>query len=272
MNLGFGLGLPFPQKVGSAPPAADYPAEMQAILTAKNGFALDAEDLATLFKDAGITPVAVNADPVGRWVGKWGTSGNPTFNQVTAGNQPAWNSTGSLALATDDRVFTGAGYTPFISLNSCHFGIRAMTTSLAAAQTLFSFSATLGTATRSVFTVNADGSISAAQRRLNADGLTTVTTAAGLVTANVPFTLQVENDYVATTISVILNGSVVASGNFGASGQSDSDVSGSTKMTVGATVSATQFWNGNIGNASFVCGSLTAGQKASAKGWLELTL
>lgn len=241
--------------------------QMQARLLGTAGFALDAEDLTKLWTDAGVTPVANNADPVGRWQSKFGTT-TYNFDQATAGNQPAWDSAGALTLATDDRLVSAAAYGMTNAMDAFHLGVRGVVTTLAAATFPIAFSTSGTNAPRAAIALNTDGSVSPNLRRLNADSTFAPVSASGLIAANVPFTLQVSVEYLTTgAVTVWLNGSSIISTTYPSTGQSDA--SNSARITIGCSLLLALPFNGKISNIYFERSLPDASARASIKDWLE---
>jgi len=77
----------------SGPPAPDYAAEVEALLSGTAGFALDPTDTSTMWQDTGTaTPVTATSDPVGHIQSKWGTT-TYDFIQGTGTARPIWDGT-----------------------------------------------------------------------------------------------------------------------------------------------------------------------------------
>lgn len=265
MQLGLGLGLTY-QRGGSAAPSLND--QMQDRLAGTAGYALDIKDLTKLWKDAGVTPVAANADPIGRWQSKFGTN-TYNFDQASAGNQPAWDSAGALVSATDDSLRSAASYAMTASMNTLLVSVRALVTSLAIPNTLFGFSTNGASTIRTDLLIGSDGAISWRARRANADGLTTLTTAAGLIVTGTPFTLQLEADYLTTgSMEIFLNGVSVATGTM-AGTPGVSDATNSARASMASNLTSDNFWNGRVGNFVFDRGGLGASPRALGKAYVE---
>ena len=198
MRLGLGLGISYGGGGG-----VDLGAAVQAILSGTAGFARD-PIAANLFQDtAGATPVVSAADPIGRINCQWGNA-PPNWQQATAGDRPAWDATGIACDGATDHMATLSDLSLFSNVPGSFTSGRFLFTNLAATHALLSVSnGVTSTVQRFCAVVNTDGSIALQLRRLDADGLTTITTAAGLVTAGVPVVLSWQADWAGTGLGKI---------------------------------------------------------------------
>lgn len=82
--------------------------QVQIILAGSNGYALDPQDLSTMWQDeAGTIPAALPGDPVGRIVGKWGVGATAIWSTATAANRPLLGG-GSLTFDGVDDLLGGS--------------------------------------------------------------------------------------------------------------------------------------------------------------------
>ena len=207
MRLGLGLGISYGSGGGG-----NLGAAVEAILSGTAGFARD-PIAANLFQDtAGATPVVIAADPIGRINCQWGNA-PPNWQQATAGQRPAWDGTGIACDGTDDHMATFSNLSLFSNVPGSFVSGRFLFTDLAATHALLSVSnGVTATVQRFCCVVNTDGSIALQLRRLDADALTTITTAAGLVTAGVSAVISWQADWAGTGLGKIwLNGVEVKS-------------------------------------------------------------
>jgi hypothetical protein len=205
MRLGLGLGLSQSGGAGVDPGIA-----VQTRLSGTAGFAFD-PIAANLFQDtAGATPVVNAADPVGRMNYQWGIA-PPNWQQATGGSRPAWDGTGMAydGVASWMATFSNLGLLNNVSaFFACE---RVQVSSLAVANTFVGFSANTAAA-RFQMRVNADGSVSLIAMPIDGGSTTTITTAAGLISAGTPYVITAEADFAGTAIGRIwINGVLRAS-------------------------------------------------------------
>ena len=269
MNLGLGLGFARRPATGGSPPAPDLDAEVEAFLSGSTGFALDPSDLAVLFRDAaGTTPVTTSGQSVGRVNGKWGTAAS-FISQSTGAAQPVWS--GSAALTCDEvddemRGLSGDILATFNNVTAAFGGVRFRVASLAAARGLFMWNTTSSSAVRFSAFVNTDGSVGVSGRRLDADSAWTFTSATGLVTTGVAYTVTVQLNYSTGAIVVRLDGSAVITDNIGGSG--NTSATNSNRTGWGLTYGSTRYAPSRLGRGVVAPKLPSAGELTSVEAWL----
>lgn len=204
MRMGLGLGLS--RQSGGA---VDLGLAVQTILSGTAGFAFD-PIVANLKQDvAGATPVVNVSDPVGRMNYQWGAA-PPNWQQATAGSRPLWNGTGMAYDGVDDWMATFSNLALLNNVPACFVCERVTITSLALASALTSFSANTAAA-RFEMRVNADGSVTLLVMPIDGGSSTTITTAAGLISAGTPYVITAEANFAGTAIGRIwINGTLRA--------------------------------------------------------------
>jgi hypothetical protein len=206
----------------------DPAAAVEALLSGTAGFAFDPSDETTLFQDTAATvPVTAVSDPVARVNTFWGASAQ-SFQQPTAGSRPAWDGTGVAYDGADD-LFSGFTNTSLLNnVPGAFYCERFSTPSFPTTRNLIGFSTTSLTNPRFLLFVETTGAVSLSARRLDADATTTVTSSAGVITADVAYVISAEVDYAGTGLSRIwVNGTLVASGAI-------AGVAGNTSATASA--------------------------------------
>lgn len=253
---------------------SDPAAEVQAILSGTTGWAVDPSIMSTVFQDtAGVTPVTADGQSIGR-INSLTGYGTTVFDWQDASLRPAWRTTSVQFDGVDDVISRVTGVYAQ-AMPALSFTVRAVCNTLATNRAIFSFGTDVTPNTRYNLRVNTDGSVTAQGRRLNADGLVTVTSATGLITATVPFTLQTVFDYAGTgNMEIFLNGASVATGSLGGvAGNSENTDAARVRWGLNPTNTLTDYLDGKIGRAVFARSLLNSGQLASCKNWAEaLTL
>lgn len=267
MFVGVGVGVGFTRPGADA--AVDYAALVSARLAGTKGFAMDPSDLTLLWKDARVTPVSAHADPIGAWRSKYGTTVYD-FIQSTAGNQPASSNLRSLAVATDDFLVNDGTQNFFNALNGVSVTLRAQLDSLTGTQVIFSSSRSdNGASQRFEMRANADGSLVGYARRSNGGGVG-VTSAAGLVSAGVPFTMQFQVDYdVTDAMRLLLGGTVVATGAMDGVAGAPLSAASPLNSNWGRGVAVVNYMTGLIGRAVFDPSYLSDADLAVDRGYVE---
>ncbi len=266
MNLGFGLGLPFPQKVGSAPPPTDFAAEVQTLLAGTAGFALDPSDSTTLFQDtAAATPVTIATDPIGRINSKYGTTAYQ-FIQGTAGFRPIWNGAGAMQCdGVDDRMDQAAAYSFTNNIPGFSCTNRLRFNSLAGFP--WGISTPTAAAVRVFIGPGASGEIILYARRLDADAQNTFTSAAGKVGTVASHTISISIDYAGTGgIEVWVDGVSALTGTL-ANAPGTTSATNPTRHRLGAGSNSGQC-NMNFGRQVILPRVFTAGERASMEGYV----
>ncbi|NJO55532.1 MAG: hypothetical protein HC834_03300 [Rhodospirillales bacterium] len=195
-------------------------AQVEAILAGTTGFALDPSDLSTLFQDtAGTVPVTTAGQAVARINSKWGTTAYE-FAQAAAANRPASSDLRSLAFAVDDLLDIGSNRF-FSNEVGMTFTARVVVDTLAAAQGIINVSRGGSTTlSRWLMQVTSAGQLSQFCRRGDGDPGNTASSAGGLITAGVPFTVQGQVNFATDVARILLNGTEVATtAQGGTSGQ-----------------------------------------------------
>ena len=241
---------------------------VEAALSGTAGFAFDPSDETTLFQDtAASVPVTVASDPVGRMNGFWGSAA-PNFQQGTAGSRPAWDGTGIAYDGIDDHFPTFSNLAFLNNVPGAFYCERNQFSSLAVTQTIIGFSTvTVGNA-RFVLAVTTGGALTLSLRRLDADGVSTITSAGSLVTAGVPYVISAEADFAGTGLGRIwLNGSLVASGAIsGVAGNTTNVNSG--RFRKGAALSGSVFATGWTRRGVMSPFVMSDANRASIEAWV----
>jgi hypothetical protein len=268
--LMLGIGIPSAQKLAGGAPAPDYPALMQTLLSGTGGWAIDPSDSATLFTDtAGTIPVVTpGVDTVARINSKFGTTAY-SWSNVTPASQSLWNSTFLTFDSADD--WYDAASDPFtINAPGLTLTWRGKVASLAGISYLYGTGrGSFGAMYHPI--INTDGSIAFGCRRLLADAVTTITSAAGLITAGVAFTLQFIADYAGTgNLTILLNGVSIATGTMAGSAANSENVT-PTRSRIGRvpTNTSTSMYSGAAGRIVMARSVLTAPELANCRGYVE---
>lgn len=258
------------RRMGAAPPPGpSLSDQVQAMLSGTTGFAVDPSDAATMWQESTKTnQVTAGGQTVGAIATKWGTTAYDIL-QATGTARPTWN--GSNALSADEvddemRVLSGAMLALTNNISAFFGAARFRVASLAAARGIFMFNTTGSSASRISLYVNADGSVGCDIRRLDADSATTVTSATGLVTTGVDYTLAVQVDYSTGGITLYLDNVSVGTGTHGSTGSTSA--TNSNRIGWGLTYGTTRYMPSRLGRGVVAPMVLTAGQRATVQSWL----
>lgn len=254
------------RRMGSAAPSLSD--QVQAILAGTAGFALDPSDLTTMHQDTARTvPVALNGDPVGNIRSKWGTT-TYDIQQATAGARPAWNGVaGAVFDNTDDRLDFPLAYMQ--NIPAAFVGFRFNPASIGSDSMVFVSTGTSATNHRFDGLLQAGGAYRFGGRRLDADGLSYVSAAAGTIVVGAPHVISHLMDYAgAGTITGWVNGVSVASGPIsGTAGNTENTAS--LAASFGSVSSARA--HGALGRFVFCPFIPTGPQRATLEAWLAET-
>lgn len=267
MKLGLGLGL-------CRNSQADYGPQVLARLAGTTGFARD-PIAANLFQDtAAATPVTTAGQSIGRANMQWGTAA-PNWQQATGADQPTWDGTGI--------AYSGAQFlAPFSALGllnnapgffACE---RVQVSSLATQRNLTAFATNSAVVGRAVTVINTNGSIDLFSRRLDADpaSAVTISSAAGVVTAGVPYVITAELDWGNATGQlgrIWVNGALVASASLpGAAGNTSATDSARVRdgASLGGTAPPSFFYAGWKRRGVFAPYVLNAADRALMEAWV----
>lgn len=264
-----------PGSGGGGPPPVDYEAEVEALLSGTAGWAFDPADPAIVFEDTGGTdPVeGVGTDTIARINSKFGTTVY-NWQNGTVAQQYLWNGASMQGDGVDDLLSTAA-WTCMSGITGVTFTIRFLVDSFVGAtvqRMLFSCSTPTGTVGRFQLRASADGSILLALRRLDADATQSFSSSAGLISEGVAYTLQVTVNYLNGAVEFFLDGVSVFTGTYtGTDGVTGVSATNSTRCRWGLNTSNTlnDYLDGKIGCAVMQLAVATAGERASAKGFVE---
>lgn len=252
--------------------AADYVAEVTALLAGTAGFALDPADATTVFTDsAGTIPVATpNVDSIGRINSKFGNTSY--FWTATAPTQPLWTGVAANFDGTDDALF-GTTFNALNNATGATFTFRIKQDAFAGVnRCIFSCSTSVNSAIRFRLQARSDGSLSVDMRRLDADAGQSFITATGLIVAGNAYTVQVTINYLTGAVEIFVGGVSVFTGTYTAvDGISGVQNSGSTRVRLGvnSTNTLNDYDDGLIGCMVLVLSVLNAAGRASCKGFVE---
>lgn len=243
------------RRAGSATPSLS--AQVQAALAGKSGIYLDSSSITGMWQDSlKTTPVTVATNPVYVFTSKYGAA-QYEFAAVADASRPLFDTTSMIYDGTDDRLL----------LQSTAFGQNVPALAVVAyvkpatlkVQSTVQVSINVATSSRLYQGLNADGSVRTVSRRLDGDADTTITSAAGLISAGTAYVLTSIIDFAGTgAMTMRINGTQVATGTVGGSAGNTSNTV-TNRVQLGA-VSAANFLNGELGRM-IICGFLpTAGE------------
>jgi len=186
--------------------------QVATIIGTTKGWLLRKSDMATQFQDdTGLTPVTALAQPVGRIVSKYG-SGTVMFTGAGS-TRPVYNGGSELYDNSDDILASPA---PLDTLQDVASGYMCMafkpTGTLGSDQVYFFSTGSGGTIHRHAGIVGATGTFQFSAKRLDADALTNITCAAGVIVSDQTHVLEQINNYATGAIEGWVNGVLVASG------------------------------------------------------------
>lgn len=241
---------------------------VQAILSGTAGVAWDGSDASTLFQDAaGSTPVVNAADPVGRQNTFWGAAAQ-NWQQATAGSRPAYDGSG---IGYDGLA---SHFTPFSNLAllnnvpGVYYCERLTVNSLAVASLFISFGIPTASQVRFQVLFNTNGSVACWGRRLDADAVVATTSAAGVISAGVPFTIEAQVDFAGTGLQKVwINGTEVLSGSIGGS-PGNTSATNSGRARKGLSVAGTGFLPGKAVRGVLAPFVMTDNQRQSIRNWV----
>lgn len=194
--------------------SVDYVAAVTTILSGTPGFARDPADTASNFTDiAGTVPVSTpGVSTIARANTLFGTS---TYNlqQAAATSQPLWNGASMQVDGTDDLVQTTNATWPN-AMTALSYTRRFNITDFGLARGIIGLSTAGTTPIRLLLRINIDGSILLALRRLDTDAQQSFTTATGLVSAGISYTVQFTINYLTGAVEIFLNGVSVLTGTY----------------------------------------------------------
>lgn len=247
---------------------ASLDAAVAAILAGTAGFALDPSDLTTMHQDTARTvPVALNGDPVGNIRSKWGTT-TYDIQQSASTERPLWNGVAGMVFdnSNDSLNFPVA---MMRNIPAAFISFRFNPTSIGSDSTFFVSTGTSATNHRFDGLIQAGGVYRFGGRRLDADGLSSVSAAAGTIVAGTPHVISQLLDYAgAGTITGWVNGVSVASGPIsGTAGNTENTAS--LAATFGR-LSSTRA-HGPLGRFVFCPFIPTDPQRATIEAWLAET-
>ena len=231
--------------------------QVEAALAGKSGIYLDSSSITGMWQDSlKTTPVTVATNPVYVSTSKYGAA-QYEFAAVLDAGRPLFDTTSMIYDGTDDRLL----------LQSTAFGQNVPALAVVAyvkpatlkVQSTVQVSINVATSSRLYQGLNADGSVRTVSRRLDADADTTITSAAGLISAGTAYVLTSIIDFAGTgAMTMRINGTQVATGTVGGSAGNTSNTV-TNRVQLGA-VSAANFLNGELGRM-IICGFLpTAGE------------
>jgi hypothetical protein len=254
-----------PVAIPAAPPSLD--SQVEAILAGTKGFALDIQDLSSLFQDAaGTIPVTAAGQPVGLVKGKWGTTPQD-WSQTSAAARPVLEPDGML-------LFDGADDFLNVSPNSIFQNVPAIfccgrLKTPAGAGGLRTFLHVSGNATgtpRLRFLSQVDGSLDVSTTRIGTSTLTASTPAATL-TPDVAQTVTGLTDYATAGRSrVWVDGTLQADIASNGGGQTE-DVASSVGRLMRFNT-ATNPGKGSWGRMVFAVEALSDADRAVIEQWV----
>ena len=219
----------------------------------------DFSDSSRLFQDtAGTVPATGPTDPVGyvRF------SGLPDGVGTNGSGFPLRSSNGLSWDGVDDRLLiatTGAGLTNNAPGFSLLLGQTFST--LAGINTILGIATTAITTTRFLVSVTTTGEVSIAYRRLDGDSLTTVLSAAGVITTGVAYWVEVYADMTtggAGALVCIVNGVTVINASIAGTGNFSATNSGRTRLGSSLVTTPTNFLSGRMAPRIAMRGNWTA--------------
>ena len=240
-------------------------AQVEAMLAGTTGFALDPSDLTTMHQDTARTvPVTTAADPVGNIRSKWGTTAFD-IQQATAGARPAWNGVGGMSF---DNADDSLNFPLAMMRNraACFVAFRMRPTTIGSDSTFFVSTGTGGTTHRFDGIISAAGAYRFGGRRLDADGFSSVASAAATIAAATSYVISMEIDYAGTgALRGWVDGALLANGTIAGTPGNTSNTD-SLAATFGR-LSSTRY-NGLLGKFAFCPFIPTAPQRATIEAWI----
>lgn len=234
---------------GGGPSLSD---QVEAALAGKAGIYLDPIDLTGKWQDSGkTTPVVAPTNPVYVFTSKYGAT-QYEFTALTDAGRPAFDTNSLIYDGADDRLLLqGVSFgqnVPALAM------VSYVKPTILKIQSVGQVSTNNAGINRLYPGLNADGSVRTVSRRLDADADTTVTSAAGLISAGTAYVITSIVDFaIAGAMSMRINGAEVASGTLPGSPGNTSNTQ-ANRTTLGA-VSAANFLNGRLGR-TIICGFL----------------
>ncbi len=245
---------------GGAPSLSD---QVQAILAGSLGGAGDPFDKATMHQDIARTvPVAIATDQIGNIRTKFGTTAYD-IQQSNGGSRPAFDGVAGMFFDNSDDSLNFP-LAIFQGVPAAFFSFRYNPASIGSDSLIFVSTGAAGNQHRFDGLLQADGSYRFGGRRLDADGLSSVTSAAGSIVTGTPYVISQLVDYAGGTITGWINGVQVASGALaGTPGNSENTPSlAATFGRLGATRA-----HGLLGRFSFCPFAPTTPQRLTIEAW-----
>lgn len=246
----------------------DYEAEVDALLSGTTGWAVDLADTSTVFTDTGgTTPVTTPGDGIGRLNSKFGTT---AYNWTQATNKPLWNGASQQTDGTNDLVQT-TSWSGMNNVAGVSFTIRFLVDDLSVNRSLFSCSTATGTVPRFGIRLESSGAILLYGRRLDADPQFNFTTATGLITTGVEYTLQCVQDYAGTgDVEILLDGSSVLTDTMPGSPANTSNTnSARCRWSLNTSNTLNDWFDGKTGSAIMAVSALGPADLANCRGYVE---
>ena len=269
MRMGLGLGLTAAQSSGGS---VDPDAAIAAILSDDSHIVLDMSYLANMWQDsAKAAQVSTAGQTIGAVDTKFGTAAR-TMQQAGATARPLWDASGfAVCDGTDDGLGANANAASIgASVNGLSGTVHFFPTA-AAIMGLIGIGTATSNAARFVLQTLANGSITLQLRRLDADGLFSITSAAGVIIPNNYYIVTARVNYLTGACNIFVNGVSVASGTLpGTDGVNGTSATSSNRFRVWLNVASTpNYLQGYGGNLVIARRYLSDTDMATVETWCQ---
>lgn len=260
MNMRLPMGL---SRRGGG--AASLSAQVQAILSGTNGFALDPTDVSTMWQeDTKVTPISAGGQTVGAIRTKWG---NAQFDliQATAGARPTWDGTRFLVPDGGDFLAFDGAMDAIRNAPACYLAFRHGGTHNSNA--FISLSSATATIHRLLVTLGSGGTFQENVRRAEADANSSRTTTSTNMTTG--STVALMQDFSADGIGDVYRDNVFVE-SFAAIGGTLGNVenTASSRLVLFANMSKSFPATSSLGRMVLLPFEPSAGQRATIQSWL----